>query len=273
MILSAPRAEGSDLPSRSASLGRRAHLAPLLAFALLAPVAGLAAETPSPVSPEGGSSGGRRPIAQRLLSGRLRLGLRFTHFWLEDTRRSGPDGYDNANHAGNFLGSLWGLDARQRSWPSPFLEYRVVASFGAGLAYDQARARTLDWADAEHTVTAGDGDVLVRGLQLYVFGRYPNPTRFTPHARLGLVRYRSRFLESPGWAAPGRHFEADDTNGWFLALGWEVALPWRIGLDVSYRHTQVPGVVARAYLHNNHNRAGVFPMTNDAVVAGLSYRF
>jgi hypothetical protein len=262
------------LPAGVWTLDRRAQLGLLVALGLLAPATGRAAETPTaPVSAEGARQVGRPSLARRLLSDRLVLGLRFAHFWLEDTRRSEPNGYDNNNHAGNFLGSLWGLDARQRSWPSPFLEYRVVGAFGAGLAYDQARAHTLDWADAEHTVTAGDGDVEIRGLQLYVFARYPNPSRFTPHARLGLVCYRSRFHESPGWAAPGRHFEADDISGWFLAMGWGVALPWHTALDLSYRHTQVPGVSARAYLNKNHNRAGVFPMTNDAVVAGLSYRF
>ena len=251
-------------PPASSSTGRAVRLALLLVAAVGgAATAGRAAETTTPST----------SVGQRWLANRLSLGARWTRFWLEDTRRSGDQGYDNANLAGNFLGSLWGLDARQHYVPSPFLEYRVVSSVGVGLAYDQARARTLDWTDETKTATAGDGDVEIRGLQLYVFGRYPNATRVTPHARVGYASYWSQFFVSPGWSAPGRRFEVDDTRGWLLAAGVSVALHRHLALDVSYQRTQLADVTARAYFNRNRHRAGAFPMTYDALVAGLAYAF
>ncbi len=67
------------------------------------------------------ASGGGR------ISTRLSLGASFTNYGLEETRRSGENGYDNGNLSGNFLGSLWGLDARQHYFPNPYLEYRIVS--------------------------------------------------------------------------------------------------------------------------------------------------
>jgi opacity protein-like surface antigen len=210
----------------------------------------------------------------RFVATHLTIGARATHFWLKDTRRSGPNGLDNLNQAGNFLGSLWGLDAQQHYFPNPFLEYRVISAFGAGIAYDQARAKTLDWTDnTARLATAGDGDVEIRGVQYYVFGRYRNRTRLTPYANVGIARYRSRFFVSPDWATPGRHFEVDDTNGWFFSGGCSVALGRHLGLDALYRHSQLEAVVGRAFFNRNRHRSGAFPMRNDLIGAGLFYAF
>ena len=198
-----------------------------------------------------------------------------THFWLEDTRRSTAHGYDNANRAGNFLGSLWGLDAQQHYLPSVFAEYRVVSSFGAGVGYDEARARTLDWGvDAEgHPTTVGDGDVEIRGLQFYVFARYANRTRVTPYAQLGHGHYWSRFFVSPQWAAPGRRFEVDGTGGWFVAAGGRATLSGHLGLDALCRHTHTEPVTARAFFVRNRHRTGAFPMRSDLFGVGVVIAF
>jgi opacity protein-like surface antigen len=211
----------------------------------------------------------------RWIVNRLTIGARITQFWLEDTRRSDANGFDNLNLTGNFLGSLWGLDARQHYFPNPFVEYRVISAFGVGVAYDQARAKTLDWGNAQQTITAGDGDVEIRGLQFYGFGRYRNRTRLTPYASVGFARYWSHFLVSPDWALPGRRFEVDDTSGWFFSGGCSVALVRHLGLEALYRHSQVEAVSGRAYFNYNRNRhrGGAFPMRNDLFGAGLSYAF
>jgi opacity protein-like surface antigen len=208
----------------------------------------------------------------RWVAGRLSIGADMTYFWLEDTRRASDGGYDNGN-PGNFLGSLWGLDAEQHAFPSPFLEYRVVSVVGVGVAYDQARAKTLDWANEEQNLTAGDGDLEIRGLLYYAFARCPNRTRLTPYVHLGLAHYWSRFYVSPGWAAPGRHFDVDDTGGWFVAAGTRVTLWRHLRLDVLYRHSQTEDVTARAYLLRNHHRSGAFPMRSDLLGVGLVYAF
>jgi hypothetical protein len=207
------------------------------------------------------------------VANRLSIGARMTHFWLEDDRRATDHGYDNLNLAGNFLGSLWGLDARQHYFPNPFLEYRVVSAFGVGVAYDQERAKTLDWGDAAQTITVGDGDVEIRGLQYYVFGRFRNRTRITPYVNAGFARYWSRFYVSPDWALPGRHFEVDDTDGWFVSGGGDIALTRHLGLDALYRHSQTEAVSGRAFFNAKRHRSGSFPMRSDLGSVGLLYRF
>ncbi len=222
-------------------------------------------------SPSGGGDPG---FYQRFVEGRLTLGVRSSFFRLEDTRRYAPDGsLDNGNLDGNFLGSLWGLDAQQRPIPLPFLEYRVVSRFGVGTAYDQARARTLDWADATQTTTAGDGDLQIRGLSAYVFGRGPRWGRLTPYGQIGLEWYWSHFYTLPGWAIPGRHFDAYSTDGWFFALGGSFALGRHLRLDAQLRHSQTDAVDARAYLLHNHYRGGAFPMRRDALGGGMLWAF
>ncbi|HXK09923.1 MAG TPA: hypothetical protein VMT70_09785 [Vicinamibacteria bacterium] len=207
----------------------------------------------------------------RWLAGRLSVGADWTYFWLEDTRRSDENGYDNGNLGGNFLGSLWGLDAVQHAFPSPYLEYRVVSVVGVGSTYDQARAKTLDWGNDDQT--AGDGDLEIRGLLGYVFARYRGWSHLAPYAQVGFAHYWSRFYESPGWAAPGRHFEVDDTHGWFVSAGTRVVLWRHVDLDVLIRHSGTEPVTARAYLHGGHYRAGAFPMRSDVLGLGLAYAF
>jgi len=216
---------------------------------------------------------GEAGLLQRLLDDRLTLGVQSSWVHLEDTRRYSPAGLlDNTNDTGNFLGSLWGVDPRQRYVPLPFLEYRIVSSFGAGVAYDQARARTLDWGNAEQNVTAGDGDLEIRGIRPYLFARGPH-WRLVPYAQVGLEHYWSSFYVSPGWAVPSRHFEVDATDGWFLAGGGLLPRGRHVRLDLQIRHSQTEPVVARAYLRRNHHRDGAFPMRRDALGAGLRWAF
>lgn len=169
------------------SLARGAAFAFAAAFVFAAPLTiastfadGLAA------APAGSSSSS---FGERWIAGRLRLGARFTYDWLEDSRRSGEDGYDNGNLAGNFLGTLWGLDAKQHYFPNPYLEYRVISGVGVGVAYDELRARTLDWANDEHEAISGDGDLDIRGIGVYAVGRYRNRSRFEPYGSLGYSWY------------------------------------------------------------------------------------
>jgi opacity protein-like surface antigen len=202
---------------------------------------------------------------------RLSIGLRLNRFWLQETRRTDAEGFDNANLKGNFLGSLWGLDAVQHYFPSPYLEYRVASGFGLQLSYDQARAKTLDWANDDHTLTAGDGDVEIRGGTAAFVARYRNRTRLTPYASVGFAWYRSHFFTSPGWATPGRYFVVQNTDGWFVAAGLRFRVTPHVGADVAYRHSYVGDVAARAYLRADHYRGGAFPMRRDVLDLGLSY--
>jgi opacity protein-like surface antigen len=236
-------------------------------FVLLGVRAGLAADAAAAAQEPSGFFG-------RFVANHLTIGARVTYFWLKDTRRSGPNGLDNLNQDGNFLGSLWGLDAQQHYFPNPFVEYRVISGFGAGIAYDQARAKTLDWTDnTARLVTAGDGDVEIKGVQYYVFGRLRNQTRLTPYANVGIARYHAHFFASPDWLTPGRHFEVDDTNGWFVSGGCNVAFTRHVGLDVLYRYSELDAVVGRAFFNARRHRSGAFPMRSDIVGAGFVVAF
>jgi hypothetical protein len=221
----------------------------------------------------GRSPEARASFGQKWIATRLDVGARFTYYWLEDSRRAGENGYDNGNSEDNFLGSLWGLDAQQHYFPNPYLEYRVVSGLGVGVTYDQLRAKTLDWANDDHTSTAGDGDLELRGVGLYLVGRYRNRTRVESYGSVGYSWYQSHFDVSPGWAAPGRRFEVEDTDGWSITAGCRMNLAKHLALDLMFRHAQVGDVVARAYLRPNRYREGMFPMRYDALAVGALYAF
>jgi long-subunit fatty acid transport protein len=180
----------------------------------------------------------------------------------------------NGNLQDNFLGSLWGLDAVQHYFPNPYLEYRIASIVGVGVSYDELKARTLDWANADQTATAGDGDLQIRGLNLYVVARIRTRSRFEPYAQVGYGWYQSQFFVAPGWAAPGRRFEVEDTQGWLGALGCKAAIGKHLGVDAGFCHAQLDDVAARAYLGvGNRYRAGEFPMRYDALTLGMQYTF
>jgi hypothetical protein len=213
------------------------------------------------------------------IANRLSIGGDWTHFSLDDTRRYSANGLDNYNITGNFLGSLWGLDAKQHGWPSPFLEYRVFRAFGLGAAYDERRAMTLDWADDTKTVTVGDGDVELRGLQVYAFGQLSNRTRLVPYANVGHAHYWSHFFTLPSWSQgiPGHVIEVDATGGWFFSLGTRVKLVHGAALNTFYRRLFVDDVPVRAYAdiinRPDHHRDGHFPMSGNTLGLGLTWAF
>lgn len=254
----ASRLEGEGRAARRVILG-----ASLLLAASAVARGDQAGQSPAPAS----------GFVQKWISTRLVVGARFTYYWLEDSRRAGENGYDNGNLEGNFLGSLWGLDAQQHIFPNPYLEYRVVSGLGLGVAYDELRVKTLDWANEEQVATAGDGDLEIRGVGVYLVGRYRNRTRFEPYGSAGFAWYRSHFDVSPGWAAPGRRFEVEDTDGWFVTAGVKMSLARHFGVDVMFRHSHLGDVGARAYLRPNRYREGAFPMRYDALAVGALYAF
>jgi hypothetical protein len=213
------------------------------------------------------------PAHAGVVSGRLTLGARLSRWWLDESRRYAEDGSLDNGNPGNFLGSLWGLDPKQGWVPLPFVEYRVVSVVGVGVAYDEVRIRTLDWADREQTATAGDGDLRLRGVQAFAFGRWANHTRFTPELRVGWSTYDSAFFEDPRWALPGRWFEVENTSGWFLGAGVRVAVAEAVGAELSFEHLALADIPAKAHLSASGHKNGVFPVRSDVLRLGVSCRF
>lgn len=224
--------------------------------------------------------GGTAAADEAWIRGRLAMGARWSHFSLDDTRRLTADGPDNQNVQGNYLGSLWGLDTEQHVLPDPFAEYRIVSSFGLGASYTRQRAKTLDWQQNDPSLPpSGDGDVEIRGLQVYAFGGYPRRTRVKPYAQLGRSRYWSRFFVLPSWTRgnPGRVIQVDNTAGWFFALGARMTFWRHAGLDAFYRRSLIDQVIARSYPDvintPNRHRTGAFPMRSKALGVGIAYAF
>ncbi|MCU0243075.1 MAG: porin family protein [Vicinamibacteria bacterium] len=214
-------------------------------------------------------------FAKKWIGSRLTVGARLNHYGLIETRRYGDNGLDNANLTTNFVGSLWGLDTKQHGFPNPFVEYRLAKGIGIGVAYDELRAKTLDWTSDEKVAIGGDGDLEIRGVNAYITARYKNRTRFEPFVFAGYAWYNSDFDESPEWAAPGRYFVVAGTDGWVAGGGGRVRVTSHIGADVTYRHAQLRDVSARAVLTGGggRNRTGAFPMRYNAFALGLSYTF
>jgi opacity protein-like surface antigen len=144
---------------------------------------------------------------------------------------------------------------------------------GLGSSYSQYRAKTLDWADQAAGITAGDGDVQVRGLDAYLVGRFRLGRRIKPYVQAGRTWYRSEFFASPGWLIPGRRFVAYDTTGWLASAGLTVRVVKHLDLEAAYRHTWMDDVQARAYLKGNKYRGGAFPLANDALSFGAAFAF
>jgi opacity protein-like surface antigen len=207
-----------------------------------------------------------------LIHGRLSLGLRVSHWSLSDSRRYAEDGSLDNHNPGNFLGSLWGLDPKQNWIPLPCLEYRVFSGFGIGAAYDQQRIKTLDWADDDKTTVSGDGDLQLRGAQVFAFGRYRNHSRFTPLARAGWGYYWAAFYENAGWQPP-RWMEVENSHGWFGGVGVEIAVKDQLGADVSFEHMALSDITAKAHLLYGGHKNGVFPVSGNALRLGVRFTF
>lgn len=207
------------------------------------------------------------------------IGVRSYHFTLKDTRRLGEFGYDNANWEGNvnFLGSIWGLDAIQDYLPRLYVQFALTPFMGIGISYDQIGAETVDWANADKTRTASDGDLHLKGGLLYAFFRYPLWIGITPFGELGAAWYRSQLTERAVWRSYGEGFrlDVDNARGYFLGLGMNVALTENWALNVYFRQTFDLDVKARAYFspESTPNRVGAFPMEYRMLGAGVAYLF
>ena len=204
----------------------------------------------------------------------LEVGARITYFQLKDDERGIRNNWDLQR---NFIGSIWGLEEKQSYIPKPYVQYAIIKYAGVGLSYDELTVKTVDWGNLEGTVKGGDGDCVIRGPAVYVFGRYPNSTWFTPFIELGYVKYFADFKETAAWAAvaPGYRFEVDDTESHYFAAGCDVRITdqWQAG--IYYRRLYDAHVDARAYFTPGPQvgRYGSFPFDSRQFGVGVSYRF
>ncbi len=202
--------------------------------------------------------------------GRLELGTRITFSTLTDSESGDDD---------TFLGTIYGLDEIQNSFPNKvFAGYYFTKNFGIELAYDSIEAETI--APSDETVTKTDGDVSLTGPTVSLVGRYPNSSRFTPYAFIGVGFYSGDFEEADNWASSDsgvtRVMEVDDAVGFLTGAGCSFLFTDHLALDLSLQYTAVEAdATFNRYQYDvwTLTRYGSFPLDNISVRTGLTYQF
>lgn len=212
------------------------------------------------------------PVAESGQAGAWRgfeIGTRLLHVELQDDERGvGTDTRDD-----NFLGTIDQLDLDDDLAPTRiYAQYFFSENIGVGVSYDAIEA---DATDEE----ASDGLIQASGPILYLVGRYPNGSAFTPFAEVGVGFYSTSFDEEESWADDGefrRYMKTDDAEAFVLALGcdynineaWSVNLYARVveGLDFDAAHynTENP---------SRPRQTGEFTLDYFGVGLGVKYAF
>lgn len=235
-----------------------------------------------PEEPEGTNS----DFYDIYLRGRLELGTRLSSSILTDSEADGDD---------TFLGTIYELDEIQDYTPNRFFaRYYFTRHFGIELAYDSIEAETI--APSEYTGTKSDGDISLAGPTLSLVGRYPNTTRFTPYAFIGVGFYSGDFDESEDWAlgyydpyeyvamgSPStayngvtRVMEVDDAVGFLMGAGCAYQFTDHLLFDVSLQYTAVEADATfyrYQYGSLTLTRDGSYPLDNIQLRAGLTFQF
>lgn len=192
------------------------------------------------------------------VAGRFEVGTRVLYYFLlEDTSPEGD----------SFVGSVTMLESDQDYLPTRlFVQYKFTPVVGVGLSYDELGVEAWD--------TGGtDGTTVLSGPLLYLLGRYPNSTAFTPYGEIGTAFYFAKFEEDPGWGKTNnKEFVLDDPLGLYLALGcdWQANENWAVGAYSRYMNVDVEG----KYMLNGSKRDDIlFTSSNLAVGLGVKYLF
>lgn len=170
----------------------------------------------------------------------LRIGLRSPlYFMLHDGKRSVTDSngdgviQDTEVLRVSFLGSIDELEEKQSRFPRLYVQWEFEEFWGVEATWGHYRAKTITFWDG-HT----DGTFDLAGPEISVYGRYPNPTIFTPTAGLTLAYYGLDFVHNPAWrfnSGIQQVFSPDPTIGTGIFVGCDVELDPIWTLDVSYR--------------------------------------
>jgi hypothetical protein len=243
-----------------------------------------------------------------VVTNRLEIGLRYSHFTLVDDKKNGFDA--NGNPQG-FLGSINELEAEQTDIPYLFARFFPNPYVGIEIGYEKVSAITRKFTDPPPGGSESrdsDGTIVLEGPLVQVVGRYPNETIFTPYAGFGPVFYGDMSLGeanfeysswwhngfgsyddpnfvawenegSPAWPNGGyrRNIELSDTMGWMLSGGASVAIYKGLEFEVSVQYVWAE-VDAHYYLSRNgytfqDQGNYTFPMDHWSYQLGLKYAF
>lgn len=245
-----------------------------------------AMDTTTPTDPE------EENAVLEFLHNRLEIGLRYSYFSLPNSKESQPDSDGNY-----FLGSINELEADQSGSILPYLRVNFTPYIGIEAGLADYTAITRKWTSK----TDSDGTIELEGPTLAVVGCYPNESRFTPYAQLGVFfagatfnyeewwhnGFPSEGPEYKAWAEAGsppwpnggynRNIELSNTTAPFLAGGCSIKLMDHLSLDAQIRY-MVMDVDAHYYLAIydtiiDDRGTYVFPMDNLTYQVGIKYVF
>ncbi len=212
------------------------------------------------------------------------IGTRVTHYWLTDHSR---------NDNNTYLGSIDQFDARQINFPTKlYADWRLCRYANCELTWDQIKAA----AQSEHGAGDSDGTVIMQGPILTLDARYPNSTRLTPHAGVGVALWNGHFDHAPwheygfssetDWEAAGepgdspngkyRHIYVDNALGFVATIGADYAICRNWSVDIYGRYIDInPDYDYRVNVGGSTalERKGSFPMSNFAAGLGVKYSF
>ena len=198
---------------------------------------------------------------------RLEIGTRITHFTLLDNKKG-----DSITRIGTFFGTVNQLKEDQDYLPAKlFVQYRIIPQFGVGLAYDKFGFDTGDWGMGSG-IGGSDGKAVLSGPLVYLLGRYPNKTRFTPFGELGIALYSATFDADANWASSNdKRVSLGSTTGYYLAAGCDMQITEQFLIDLYGRYMNVSDVNGEWFLLGNKN--GDVVLTPSYLAIGIGAKF
>lgn len=163
----------------------------------------------------------------------LEIGLRISHFSFKEPSERTYDA--DGNLAGGYTAgiSTYDMEEEQHYFPLPYLRYNFLPYVGLQFGWENIEGKTITLDTDAHS----DGNVVLSGPSLMLYGRYPIEEMFAPYAGIGMVFFSGNFDEESGWHADGlRNMTADDCTGTLLTLGSSITVYENLEADVSFSY-------------------------------------
>ena len=223
----------------------------------------------------------------------LQVGIQMSYFNLtDDTKRT----YDeNGDFKEGFLGSIDRMDEKQDFFPTLYVRYFFMRYIGVELGWEKMAAETRKFNS-----DSSDGNIIASGPALWLIGRYPNTSVFTPYAGFGIVFLNARFCNddlwhngfsdnnqynewreqgSPPWPNDGyqRTIDLENKNAPILSAGCTIEMLYNISADIAFHYMPV-NVNAHYYLSRygevfDDRGDHQFPLDNWSLQLGVIYAF
>lgn len=282
LVQPVPRRVEQVKPAPSGTAGRDSRAAPP-AEQVEIPPAAPRLKKPRSLSPAGGRNW--RAESKQLweetaltVADYLEVGTRITMFRLNDA-------YDS----GGFVGSINKLGEDQDFSPFKlFVVGKVNPRWGLELTRDEIRAEARNSFNSD-----SDGTFVLGGPIVTVFRRFPNQSRWTPYAGLGLAFFSGSFDHSAWWRngyqnesdyialgpAPRfgktRRMALDDARGIVVCGGCSVQLRERLYGDITLRSLSVDSAASFSASLGRRvvRREGSFHIPFDHLALGLGVKY